>query len=41
VVHQTITLDGKVVARAVFEPLKEEIRGRGGNVQNSLGQPGR
>ena len=38
IVHQTITLDGKVVARAVFEPLKEEIRGRGGNVQNALGQ---
>jgi len=41
VVHQTIELDGRVVARQMFEPLKEEIRGKGGNVQNALGQPGR
>jgi phage tail tape measure protein, TP901 family, core region len=41
IVHQTITLDGKVVARQIFDPLREEIRGRGGNVQNTLGQPGR
>lgn len=41
VVHQTIELDGRVVARSIFEPLKEEIRGKGGNVQATLGQPGR
>jgi len=38
IVHQTITLDGKVVAQQTFEPLRELIRGRGGNVQNALGQ---
>lgn len=30
IVHQTITLDGKVVAQQVFEPLKREVRNRGG-----------
>ncbi len=38
IVHQTITLDGRVVARQIFDPLREEIRGRGGNVQSALGQ---
>lgn len=41
IVHQTITLDGKVVARQIFDPLRAEIAHRGGNVQNSLGQKGR
>lgn len=41
VVHQTIELDGRVVAQQMFEPLKNEIRGRGGNVQSALGQPNR
>ncbi|MFF4834109.1 phage tail protein [Streptomyces sp. NPDC001315] len=41
VVHQTITLDGRVVARQIFEPLREEVRGRGGNVQDALGQRGK
>jgi hypothetical protein len=41
VVHQTITLDGKVIARQIFDPLRAEIAHRGGNVQNSLGQRGR
>lgn len=41
VVHQTIQLDGRVVAQQMFEPLKNEIRGRGGNVQAALGQPNR
>lgn len=30
IVHQTITLDGRVVAQQVFEPLKREVRNRGG-----------
>ncbi|MGW3144831.1 phage tail protein [Streptomyces sp. NPDC001177] len=41
IVHQTITLDGRVVARQIFDPLREEIRNKGGNVQKTLGQPGR
>ncbi|MDX2513826.1 phage tail protein [Streptomyces stelliscabiei] len=32
VVHQTITLDGRVVAQQIFEPLKREVRNRGGLV---------
>ncbi|MFI5875618.1 hypothetical protein ACIBAH_24770 [Streptomyces sp. NPDC051445] len=39
--HETIELDGRVVAQQVFEPLKNEIRGRGGNVQQALGRPNR
>mgnify|MGYP001614790968 CR=1 FL=1 len=38
VVHQTITLDGRIVARQVFDPLREEIAHRGGNVQQALGR---
>lgn len=38
VVHQTITLDGRVVARQIFDPLREEIAHRGGNVQQSMGR---
>ena len=38
IVHQTITLDGKVVARQIFDPLREEIHHRGGNVQSALGK---
>jgi len=38
VVHQTIELDGRVVARQIFDPLREEVRVRGGSVQKSLGQ---
>ena len=30
IVQQTITLDGRVVAQQVFEPLKREVRNRGG-----------
>ncbi|MDX3643094.1 phage tail protein [Streptomyces sp. MB09-02B] len=30
IVHQTITLDGRVVAQQVFEPLRREVRNRGG-----------
>ena len=30
IVHQTITLDGRVVAQQIFEPLKREVRNRGG-----------
>ena len=41
VVHQTITLDGRVVARQIFEPLRAEVAHRGGNVQSALGQRGR
>ncbi|MBA4865907.1 hypothetical protein H1V43_32100 [Streptomyces sp. PSKA54] len=38
IVHQTITLDGQVIARQIFDPLRKEIRVRGGNVQSALGQ---
>ena len=38
VIHQTITLDGRVVARQIFDPLREEIHHRGGNVQTALGK---
>lgn len=38
VVHQTIELDGRVVARQIFDPLRGEIAHRGGSVQKSLGQ---
>jgi len=38
IVHQTITLDGRVVARQIFDPLRAEIAHRGGSVQKSLGQ---
>lgn len=30
VVHQTITLDGRVVAQQIFDPLRKEYRARGG-----------
>lgn len=30
IVYQTITLDGRVVAQQVFEPLRREVRNRGG-----------
>ncbi|MFD5419504.1 hypothetical protein ACFWJT_15945 [Streptomyces sp. NPDC127069] len=35
-----LTLDGRQVAEAVFDPLRYEIRTRGGNVQAVLGQAG-
>ena len=38
IVHQTIELDGRVVARQIFDPLRAEIAHRGGSVQKSLGQ---
>lgn len=38
VVHQTITLDGRVVARQIFDPLRREVAHRGGNVQSALGR---
>ncbi|MFG2269143.1 hypothetical protein ACGFNY_05135 [Streptomyces chartreusis] len=38
IVHQTITLDGRVVAQQIFDPLRKEIAAKGGNVQRSLGQ---
>jgi hypothetical protein len=38
IVHQTITLDGKVVARQILDPLREEIHHLGGNVQSALGK---
>jgi ABC-type Fe2+-enterobactin transport system substrate-binding protein len=38
IVHQTIELDGKVIARQIFDPLRAEIAHRGGSVQRSLGQ---
>lgn len=38
IVHQTITLDGKVVARQIFDPLRGEIHHRGGDVQAVLGK---
>lgn len=38
IVHQTITLDGRVVARQIFNPMREEIAHRGGNVQQALGR---
>ncbi|WJV47654.1 phage tail protein [Streptomyces flavofungini] len=39
VVHQTITLDGRVVAQQIFDPLRKEVAHRGGNVQSALGRP--
>ena len=36
-----LVVDGKVIARAMFDPFREEIRDRGGNVQASLGQRGK
>ncbi|MFJ3024087.1 hypothetical protein ACIPH4_24545 [Streptomyces tendae] len=38
VVHQTITLDGRVVAQQIFDPLCKEVAIRGGNVQQALGR---
>ncbi|MET8475437.1 phage tail protein [Streptomyces sp. NPDC006422] len=38
VVHQTITLDGKVIARQIFDPLRAEVAHRGGDVQQALGR---
>ncbi|MCX4703859.1 hypothetical protein [Streptomyces sp. NBC_01373] len=37
-VQQTITLDGRVIAQQIFDPLRAEIAHRGGSVQKSLGQ---
>jgi hypothetical protein len=37
-VQQTIELDGRVIARQIFDPLRAEIAHRGGSVQRSLGQ---
>jgi hypothetical protein len=38
VVHQTIELDGRVLARQIFDPLRAEIAHKGGSVQRTLGQ---
>ena len=39
IVHQTITLDGKVIARQILDPLRGEVqRISGGNVQKALGR---
>ncbi|UOB09062.1 hypothetical protein MQE23_08355 [Streptomyces sp. HP-A2021] len=38
VVHQTITLDGRVLAQQIFDPFRREVASRGGNVQRALGQ---
>ncbi len=39
VIHQTITLDGNVVARQIFDPMRDEVlRRSGGNVQKALGR---
>ena len=38
IVYQTITLDGKVIAQQIFDPLRSEISHRGGNVQKVLGR---
>ncbi|MBT2508799.1 phage tail protein [Streptomyces sp. ISL-98] len=39
VVHQVITLDGKVVARQIFDPMRDEVlRRTGGDVQKALGR---
>ncbi|MCZ4602911.1 phage tail protein [Streptomyces sp. Lzd4kr] len=38
IIHQTITLDGRVVAQQMFDPLRKEIAARGGSVQRTLGQ---
>jgi hypothetical protein len=35
-----VVVDGKVLARALFDPMRGEIRDRGGNVQSALGQRG-
>lgn len=36
-----VQIDGKTAARALFDPLRGEVRDRGGNVQDALGQRGR
>lgn len=36
-----LVVDGKVLAQAMFDPFRHEIRDRGGNVQSSLGQKGK
>lgn len=36
-----LMLDGIQVAQAIVDPLRNQIRGQGGNVQTVLGQPGR
>jgi hypothetical protein len=36
-----LMLEGRQVAEAIFDPLRHEIRTRGGNVQATLGQRGR
>ncbi|MEV7140770.1 phage tail protein [Streptomyces tauricus] len=38
VVHQTIAIDGRVVAQQIFDPMRKEIANRGGNVQDVLGR---
>ena len=38
VIHQTITLDGKVLAQQIFDPLRSKIGNLGGNVQKALGR---
>lgn len=41
VIQANIILDGRVAARALIDPLRGEIRDKGGNVQNVLGQRGK
>lgn len=36
-----VMIDGRVAARALIDPLRGEIRDKGGNVQNALGQRGK
>jgi len=40
-VQVNVVLDGKVLARAMVDPLRGEIRDKGGNVQNALGVRGK
>lgn len=40
-IQANIVLDGRVLASVMIDPLRGEVRDRGGNVQNVLGQRGR
>lgn len=40
-IELVVNLDGRVVARQLYDPLREETRKRGGDVQRQLGQRGR
>ena len=41
VMHVNVNVDGKRLASVMVDPLRGEIRDRGGNVQSALGQRGR